>query len=196
MGSKRTVGKFADEAAEGLMKPLKKIVKKGDEFDDVAKRTDAPTPTPTTPKPKKPIPPGVRKRMEEGNEFNRQREPIYTAKGGGNELTLDNGKRVDSYVPGKEIVSRKHTDLSKVKEDTAIGYLRELDNKYSPGSTLKDTPHARTQIGDDVAKPMRGDPILEVPPQPNGVPENVLKEADRLGITIRDSDGKVYELDD
>ncbi len=81
-----------------------------------------------------------------------------------------------------------------MKEDTAIGYLRELDRKYNPDQTIKDTPHNRGQLPNEVGRNIRGAPILEVPPQHTPVPAGVLEEADRLGITIRDSDGKVYEL--
>lgn len=38
------------------------------------------------------------------------------------------------------IVSRKHTQLADVREETPIGYLRELDRKYNPDQTVKDTP--------------------------------------------------------
>ena len=48
--------------------------------------------------------------------------------------------RLDSYVPNKEIVSRKKTQLYKVSEETAIRYLKELEEKYSPGSIVADVP--------------------------------------------------------
>src|SRR6187551_471168 len=74
----------------------------------------------------------LRQRIEEGNEFNRQREPYYEEQGGANEVHVeprsDKGQypRVDSYIPDEEIVSRKHTQLDQVQESTAVGYLREL----------------------------------------------------------------------
>lgn len=40
--------------------------------------------------------------------------------------------RLDSYVPNKEIVSRKYTQLSEVSEETAIRYLKKLTDKYAP----------------------------------------------------------------
>jgi hypothetical protein len=180
------------------MRPLKHVIKDGEELVEVAATKSAKKATKAVKKavkggkPRGKIPKEVRDRWNRGNAFNKEREPHYTGKGGGNELTLNNGKRVDSYVPNKEIVSRKHTQLGDVKEETGIGYLRELDNKYSPGETLKDTPHARGQIGDAVTQPIRGDKILEVPPQSKAIPKAVLDEADRLGITIRDSNGKSY----
>ena len=40
--------------------------------------------------------------------------------------------RLDSYNPHTgEIVSRKYTQLSEVSEETAIRYLKELEDKYS-----------------------------------------------------------------
>ena len=48
--------------------------------------------------------------------------------------------RLDSYVPNKEIVSRKYTQFDEVSEETAIRYLKELEEKYSPGSIIADVP--------------------------------------------------------
>ena len=43
--------------------------------------------------------------------------------------------RLDSYNPHTgEIVSRKYTQLSEVSEETAIRYLKELSDKYAPGT--------------------------------------------------------------
>jgi hypothetical protein len=142
----------------------------------------------------------LRQRIEEGNEFNRRREPYYEEQGGANEVHVEprseRGQypRVDSYVPGEEIVSRKHTQLANVQESTAIGYLRELANTYGPGTIVADTPTNRRDLGDEaIGQPMDGDMILEVPVQENGVPPAVLAEARRLGIIIRDENGTVYQ---
>ena len=141
----------------------------------------------------------LRRQIEEGNEFNRRREPYYEEQGGANEVHVeprsDKGQypRVDSYVPGEEIVSRKHTQLSNVQESTAFGYLRELANTYGPGTIVADTPTNRRDLGDDaIGLPMEGDMVLEVPIQRNGVPPAVLAEARRLGIIIRDENGHTY----
>ena len=45
-------------------------------------------------------------------------------------------KHLDSYVPNTEIVSCKYIQLSEVSEETAIRYLKELEDKYSPGSVI------------------------------------------------------------
>ena len=105
--------------------------------------------------------------------------------------------RLDSYVPGKEIVSRKYTQLSEVSEETAIRYLKELSDKYAPGSVIADVPSNRTGVnkgifdvnGDNV---LRGEMILEVPVQKAKMSPNVLKYATDHRIKIRDIKGKYY----
>ncbi|MCP2163569.1 hypothetical protein [Goodfellowiella coeruleoviolacea] len=141
----------------------------------------------------------LRRQIEEGNEFNRRREPYYEEQGGANEVHVEpkseRGQypRVDSYVPGEEIVSRKHTQLADVQEKTAFAYLRELANTYGPGTIVADTPTNRRDLGDDaIGQPMDGDMVLEVPVQRNAVPPAVLAEARRLGIIIRDENGHTY----
>ncbi|WP_117211417.1 hypothetical protein [Allorhizocola rhizosphaerae] len=195
----RTTGKakLMNAAAKGVMKALDNVLREGKKLGDDALAAAKKAQTrrvPAAAKRRRSIPPHIKQRLDEGNAFNRKREPYYRARGGGNEITLSNKTRVDSYVPNKEIVSRKHTDLSSIKEDTAKGYLRELDSKYKSDAnvTILDTKHNRDQIGDVVGGPMRGKPILEVPVQSGGVPQSVLDEAKRLGITIRDETGKVY----
>lgn len=141
------------------------------------------------------MPKAVWDQICDGVAFNEEREPHYTGLGGGNEINLDNGKRLDSYLPSKEIISRKYTQLAGIKVDTAIGYLRELDRKYSPDQVVKDSPHNRAELPTQIGRNIRGNPVLEVPPQHSDVPVAVLEEAERLGITIRDTDGKIYELE-
>ncbi|HEU5470964.1 MAG TPA: hypothetical protein VFV67_09955 [Actinophytocola sp.] len=145
------------------------------------------------------MPDWLRARLEEGNEFNRRREPYYEDQGGANEVHVeprsDKGQypRVDSYVPGEEIVSRKHTQLADVQEQTAKGYLNELANTYGPGTIVADTPTNRRDLGDEaIGLPMDGDMVLEVPVQSKPVPQAVLDEARRLGIIIRDENGHTY----
>lgn len=105
--------------------------------------------------------------------------------------------RLDSYVPNKEIVSRKYTQLSEVSEETAIRYLKELSDKYAPGSIIADVPSNRTGVnkgifdvnGDNV---LRGEMILEVPVQKKPIPQNVINYADKLRIKIRNTNNKLY----
>lgn len=90
----------------------------------------------------------------------------------------------------REIISRKFTQLSQIQESTAIAYIREAANKYSPGTSIPNVP--------STPKPLRGTKlegrvILEVPTQINPVPQSVLNAARQHNITIRDHTGKVYK---
>ena len=54
--------------------------------------------------------------------------------------------RLDSYVPNKEIVSRKYTQFDEVSEETAIRYLKELTDKYTLGVVIADLPSNKTGL--------------------------------------------------
>ncbi len=138
-------------------------------------------------------------RLDDGNDFNRQQSQNYPH----NEVMLDKPEgspgypRVDSYDPATgEIISRKHTQLGEVRPETARGYLDELSNRYPPGSKIADVPSQRPGSGHQNAglagQTLDGNQILEVPPQNSPVPQSVLDRADQLGITIRDSNGRIY----
>lgn len=107
---------------------------------------------------------------------------------------------MESYNPHVgEIVSRKYTQLSEVSEETAIRYLKELLDKYSPGSIIADVPSNKTGSnekifelnGDNV---LRGQMILEVPVQKKAIPKRILEYAEDRDIQIRDTNGKIYYL--
>ena len=142
--------------------------------------------------------------------FNKERAKLYSF----NEVYLEAPKketkvagdspakhkyvRLDSYDPQTgEIVSRKYTQLSEVSEETAIRYLKELEDKYSPGSIIADVPSNKTGSnekifefnGDNV---LRGQMILEVPVQKADIPPNVLEYAKKNDIIIRDVNKKNY----
>ena len=97
----------------------------------------------------------VEKRFEEGNNFNKENRPRYPY----NEVEVYGKKKyvVDSYVPGKEIVSRKYTQLADVKESTGIGYLNELKTKYPSGAVSTDSPFNRKELrGQEMTGQLRG----------------------------------------
>ena len=105
---------------------------------------------------------------------------------------------LDSYDPHiGEIVSRKYTQFDEVSEETAIRYLKELSNKYSPGSIIADIPSNNTGSnkkifelnGDNV---LRGQMILEVPVQHKAIPKGVINYANLKGIKIRDTNNHIY----
>ncbi len=140
------------------------------------------------------IPEYVKKHWEAGNNFNKENRPRYPY----NEIELEpkeiNGKKyvVDSYIPGKEIVSRKFTQLAVVQEKTALGYLSEFTKKYPQDSVI-----SAGRFNPNALKGSRleGELILEVPVQttkPEPVPQAVISEANKKGIAIRDINGKVY----
>ena len=105
--------------------------------------------------------------------------------------------RLDSYVPNKEIVSRKYTQFDEVSEETAIRYLKELEEKYAPGSIIADVPSNKTGVNREIFKvnqgrDLKGQMILEVPVQKAEIPPNVLEYAKKNDIIIRDVNGKIY----
>ena len=107
--------------------------------------------------------------------------------------------RLDSYNPHTgEIVSRKYTQLSEVSEETAIRYLKELSDKYAPGSVIADVPSNRTGVNKGIfevnqGNDLKGEMILEVPVQKKSVPKSILKYARDNKIQIRDINGNVYK---
>jgi len=75
--------------------------------------------------------------FKRGNDFNKKALSKYTY----NEIVLEGiggkaGKRLDSYIPGKEIISRKATTLSEILPSTFNNYLNEFITKYPVGSVL------------------------------------------------------------
>jgi hypothetical protein len=82
------------------------------------------------------------------------------------EITLANGKRLDSYNPpdpkrGKrgEIVSRKATTLEDIEIETFESYLKEMKLKYSPGEKIN-----APKYGSDLeGQVLDGDMYLEIP---------------------------------
>ena len=64
--------------------------------------------------------------------------------------------RLDSYDPQiGEIVSRKKTQLYEVSEETAIRYLKELEEKYAPGSIIADVPSNKTGVNGGIFKKIK-----------------------------------------
>ena len=141
--------------------------------------------------------------------FNKERAKLYSF----NEVYLEAPKketkvagdspakhkhvRLYSYVPNKEIVSRKKTQFREVAEETAIRYLKKLTDKYASGLIIADVPSNNTGSnekifelnGDNV---LRGQMILEVPVQKADIPPNVLEYAKKNDIIIRDVNRKIY----
>lgn len=132
------------------------------------------------------LPDWLREKFEAGRKFNEDNWPRYPH----NEVHLKSGKIVDSYRPAREIVERKNSQLAGVQESTANGYIDSLRNKYDSGQPIGDTPKNRAE--GIAGQTLRGRPILEVPPQEQPVPANVLAHAKKRGVIIRDTSGRVY----
>ncbi|MCI0417510.1 hypothetical protein L0222_32490 [bacterium] len=135
---------------------------------------------------KKGLPPWLRERLERGNAFNTIHAFDYPYREVAIESPSGRRYRVDAYDPGVEIVSRKLTYFSDIKEQTGIGYIQEAVRKYSPGSAI-------VSEGPLKGSPLTGRIIVEVPYQVRPVPQSVLNEARRKGVTIRDVYGNVYK---
>ena len=96
-------------------------------------------------------------------------------------------------------MSRKYTQFDEVSEETAIRYLKELEEKYAPGSIIADVPSNKTGVNRGVFKKNKGNildgqMILEVPVQKKAeIPPNVLDYAKKKAIIIRDVNRKIYK---
>lgn len=119
-----------------------------------------------------------RRRMAEGDQFNHQNYHRYSQ----SEVRTKDGKFLDSYNPGHEIVSRKNTQLDSVQPETAQKYINELLAKYGPGTKLAD------------GRTLRGDQVLEVPVQNGTVPREIIEYANgkEPPVIIRDVLGNQY----
>ncbi|PPG74786.1 T7SS effector LXG polymorphic toxin [Rathayibacter rathayi] len=123
--------------------------------------------------------PPWRTRVAEGQQFNYQNHHRYPV----NELQLGNNKVLDSYIPGKEIVSRKNTQFADIRLETGQQYIDEMLNKYPPGAPIKS------------GGLLDGDLILEVPVQNKEISMDLLEYAasKEPPVIIRDVQGKIYE---
>lgn len=75
-----------------------------------------------------------------------------------NEIYLENGRILNSYVPGEQIISRKATDFDKIQPETFERYVKEINRKYAPGTRIRSKKYPelnRTEL--------RGQITLEVP---------------------------------
>jgi hypothetical protein len=127
-------------------------------------------------------------RMQQGIDFDRAQRGAYTA----DQLTLANGKILDSYTKDVAIVSRKHTQLAEISPAQAENYVHEILDKYPPGTVIADTPANRAAYpGLKPGERLSGQMVLEVPVQQAPIPQEFGDWAARLGVTIRDFNGQV-----
>ncbi|MGP3989049.1 WXG100-like domain-containing protein [Streptomyces sp. 3N207] len=126
----------------------------------------------------------IKKNWDRGNEFNRANHHRYPH----NEVHLSNGKQLDSYRPGEEIVSRKHTQLSDILSSTAKGYIDEIPSKYGPDTVIRSDKYP-----DLDGQPLTGSMILEIPVQKGPIPPDIIAHARAKDVVIRDVNGHVYK---
>lgn len=84
-----------------------------------------------------------------------------------------------------------------MSEETAIRYLKELEDKYPPGSIIADVPSNKIGANSEIFKDnkgnvLKGQMILEVPEQKAKIWPNVLDYAKKHYIKIRDVKDKYY----
>jgi hypothetical protein len=87
-----------------------------------------------------------------GNNFNDKAKDIYDY----NEIVLTTGKRLDTYIPGERIISRKATDIDNITEQTWRNYCNELVTKYKSGIPINSTKLPNEP-------PLNGKYYLEIP---------------------------------
>jgi len=147
---------------------------------------------------------GADLKMPGGNAFNHLRAAYCRSKGGFSEVLLSNGRRLDAYIPGKEIVSRKWKQYSNNGRDDFANDLDEMIKKYATptpqkmksggiaNDKVKDSETAdliRRTINEEVT----GTPILEITIQEIPIPADWLHEARVRGIMVRDVAGNIIQ---
>ena len=115
------------------------------------------------------------KNILNGKLFDKSMRKAYGASN--SQIKLVNGKVVD-VIKNNELISHKFTQLSDVTFKTAKGYVDEIGKKYA-NQTTKSRKFVEQLDTSEMKK------ILEIPPQKSGIPEKVLKYADRKKIEIR-----------
>ncbi|WP_156475690.1 hypothetical protein [Pseudoclavibacter helvolus] len=112
--------------------------------------------------------------------------------------------RIDSFDPDGEIVERKNTQLAEVQPATWQKYLNEITTKYATDNRdilVADTPTNRADLeaagydpDDFIGKPLKGQPVLEVPVQDGPPPAALLEKAKAGRIEVRDVSGNKWEV--
>lgn len=118
--------------------------------------------------------------FKRGNDFNdkARAERWYPVR----ELNLIDKKRLDGYLPGREIVSRKATDLDKIQFSTFEKYVNEIAQKYPRGKRIRSNAYPELD-----GKTLQGDYILEIPASNQVLPDiqKYIDYARQKGVKIR-----------
>jgi len=89
--------------------------------------------------------------------------------------------RLDSYIPNKEIISRKATQMAETTVETAKKHIDELVKKYKKDLLIANTKRAGSET-------LQGDYILEIPKQKAPIPQEILDHAKKKDVFIRELD--------
>jgi len=127
----------------------------------------------------------------DGSRFNWERAHAYdfnevavTRKGSGRPF------RLDSYTPGRGVVSRKATQFAEIDIKTAKRYIDEALEKYKPLTdtiTIAGTDANKLLFADRpglIGTKLEGKLTLEVPTQKAPIPPEVIEYAKRNKVTI------------
>ena len=130
------------EAGELIRKNPDALKQVDDAIKEGLDATDAIEDAVQTLKKSKPTWEEVKVLFKRGNDFNKKGRIKYGDRQ--SEIVLHGvdkkaGKRLDAYVPGDKIISRKATDIDNITEQTWRNYCNELVTKYKVGTPLNST---------------------------------------------------------
>ncbi len=123
------------------------------------------------------------KNILNGQMFDKAMRKAYGA--ASSQIKMANGKILD-VLTSNALISHKFTQLSKIKVKTAKSYIDEIGKKYA--NQMTKSRKLAEQI--DTSKLKK---ILEIPPQKNPIPKEILDHAKDAGVTIREVSGKALE---
>ncbi|MDB2606650.1 T9SS type A sorting domain-containing protein [Zobellia sp.] len=149
--TKRTFDEFSSLFNAG--EAVKKLLYDGKYADNIINEVAEELPQISKVKNRKLTWPEILKLFERGNNFDKLGR---LGLGRFNEIVLANGKRLDSYIPGKAIISRKATDVDNILEGTWRKYCSELITKYKIGTKLNSRKLTNFP-------PLSGQYFLEIP---------------------------------
>ncbi len=136
-------------------------------------------------------------KREGGSAFDVLRAAYYRSRNGYDQVKLSNGKRLDSYIPNSEIVSRKWKQYFLNGRADFIEDLNELVSKYAPPNIVVGGSPADKKRGLDALiqtnHQVEGALILEIPVQKTPIPSAWLEDARTRGVMIRDVAGNVIQ---
>ncbi|SNR14459.1 hypothetical protein [Tenacibaculum jejuense] len=158
--SEATVTLYNRYGGEAIVKRIDEALRRGELADDIVEEGGEVLKDISEKKGRKLNWEEVKALFKRGIDFNKRASFKYRY----NEVTLQGingkrGKRLDTYIPGIAIISRKATTLSNIKISTFKNYLRELITKYPKGAPIN-----APKFGDFFkGKVLEGEYFLEIP---------------------------------